>query len=176
MLFHAVVRSLVLIWLGIFLSSNWENRTDWVFTNVLSQIGLGYTFLFVLAWVRPRWQVLAAGLILLAYWWAFALYPSASSTSSASLGLPSDWPRLQGFAAHWEKNANLAAHVDRWFLNLFPRGGKPFIFNKGGYATLNFVPSLATMILGLLAGELIRSRLQAAESSRFSCSAASSGC
>lgn len=159
MLFHAIVRSLVLIWLGVFFASNWEAHTDWVFTNVLSQIGLGYMFLFLLAWVRPRWQILAAGLILLAYWWAFALYPSASSASSASLGLPADWPRLQGFAAHWEKNANLAAHVDRWFLNLFPRDGKPFIFNKGGYATLNFVPSLATMILGLLAGKLIRSRL-----------------
>ena len=31
-----------------------------------------------------------------------------------------------------------------------------FLFNEGGYATLNFVPSLATMIFGLLVGGLLR--------------------
>jgi heparan-alpha-glucosaminide N-acetyltransferase len=45
--------------------------------------------------------------------------------------------------------------VDQWFLNLFPRES-PFVYNRGGYTTLNFVPSLATMIFGLLAGELLR--------------------
>src|SRR3712207_9254717 len=47
---------------------------------------------------------------------------------------------------------------DRWFLNLFPQA-KPFVFNPGGYQTLNFIPSLATMIIGLRAGELLRSDL-----------------
>ena len=42
-----------------------------------------------------------------------------------------------------------------WFLNLFPRES-PFRFNGGGYLTLNFVPSLATMIFGLLAGGLVK--------------------
>ncbi|MGP0068780.1 MAG: hypothetical protein ACLQGP_34915 [Isosphaeraceae bacterium] len=55
-------------------------------------------------------------------------------------------------------NANVAAAFDRWFLNLFPRpSDKPFVFNEGGYATLNFIPSMATMIFGVLAGELLRS-------------------
>ena len=31
------------------------------------------------------------------------------------------------------------------------------MFNRGGYQTLNFIPSLATMIFGLMAGELLRS-------------------
>ena len=47
--------------------------------------------------------------------------------------------------------------VDVWFLNLFPRES-PFRFNGGGYLTLNFVPSLATMIFGLLAGGLVQGR------------------
>ena len=47
--------------------------------------------------------------------------------------------------------------VDVWFLNLFPRE-QPFRFNAGGYQTLNFVPSLATMIFGLMAGEMLRER------------------
>jgi predicted acyltransferase len=158
MLLHAIVRSIVLVLLGVFLSSNWSHRTDWTFVNVLTQIGLGYTFLFLIAWLKPRWQLLASALVLLLYWSAFVVYPAPSSNmDSASLGLPANWHRLHGMAAHWEKNTNLAAHVDQWFLNLFPHeDGKPFVYNRGGYATLNFVPSLATMILGLLAGGLIR--------------------
>jgi predicted acyltransferase len=59
-------------------------------------------------------------------------------------------------AAHWDKNTNAAAAFDQWFLNLFPRE-KPFVYNGGGYLTLSFIPSLATMIFGMLAGELLRS-------------------
>jgi predicted acyltransferase len=40
-------------------------------------------------------------------------------------------------------------------LSLFPRE-KPFLFNGGGYATLSFIPTLATMILGLIAGGFLR--------------------
>jgi heparan-alpha-glucosaminide N-acetyltransferase len=70
--------------------------------------------------------------------------------------VPADWPHhLSGFAAHWDKNTNLANRADQWFLNLFPRE-KPFVYNGGGYTTLNFVPSLATMIFGLLAGGVLR--------------------
>ena len=72
--------------------------------------------------------------------------------------MPDDWPHLAGFAAHWEKNANFAAAFDRWFLNLFPRPA-PFVFSEGGYQTLNFIPSLATMIFGMQAGRLLRSEL-----------------
>jgi heparan-alpha-glucosaminide N-acetyltransferase len=48
-------------------------------------------------------------------------------------------------------NSNLGNAFDQWFLNLFPRT-KPFVYNGGGYLTLSFVPTLATMILGLIAG------------------------
>lgn len=58
---------------------------------------------------------------------------------------------MTGFAAHWNKNSNLAWAFDTWFLNVFPRS-QPFGFNGGGYATLSFIPTLGTMILGLIAG------------------------
>ena len=65
---------------------------------------------------------------------------------------------MPGFFAHWNKNANVAAAFDRWFLNLFPHpADHPFLFNEGGYATLNFLPSIATILFGVLAGELLRS-------------------
>jgi len=155
---HALWRGFALVLLGVFLSSpNSGRQTDFNFVIVLSQIGLGYPFLWMLAWTKPRTQFIAAGSILVVSWAAFALTPLPPADFDWSkVGVPSDWSHLQGFAAHWDKNANFAAWFDQWFLNLFPRA-KPFEFNAGGYQTLNFVPSLATMIFGLLAGELLRS-------------------
>src|SRR5262249_10113399 len=65
------------------------------------------------------------------------------------------WEHMQGWFRHWDKNSNAAHFFDVWFLNLFPRA-QPFRFEPGGYQTLNFVPSLATMLLGLMAGEMLR--------------------
>jgi predicted acyltransferase len=102
-------------------------------------------------------QAGAAAAILLGYWALFVAYPAPGpGYDFAKVGVPADWQHLQGFEVHWDKNANAAAAFDRWFLNVFPRA-EPFAFNRGGYATLNFVPSLATMIFGLLAGGLLLS-------------------
>jgi len=158
-LLHAMWRSLLLIALGIFLRSTHRPQTYFTFEDVLTQIGLGYTFLFLLAWKSWRVQLTAAVIILVGYWAVFALYPlPASGFDYQQVGVLPDWPHLTGFAAHWDKNTNLAAAVDQWFLNLFPRE-HPFVFNDGGYLTLNFVPSLATMIFGLLAGQFLRGQL-----------------
>lgn len=155
---HSVFRAVALIALGIFLRSQSRAQTYFTFEDVLTQIGLGYVFLFLLAWTRPKVQWAAAVLILVGYWAAFALYPvPPAGFDTATVGVPQDWPHHPtGFAQHWDKNTNLANAVDRWFLNLFPRE-KPFVYNRGGYLTLNFVPSLATMIFGLLVGGLLRS-------------------
>lgn len=156
MLGHALWRALVLVLLAVFLTSAAGKQTEWIFTNVLAQIGLGYPFLFLLAFTSNRTIWLTVAGILLGYWLAFAWYPvPAVGFDRAVVGVPADWPLLQGFEAHWEKNTNLASDFDQWFLNLFPRA-ESFVFNKGGYTTLNFVPSLATMIFGLLTGRLLR--------------------
>lgn len=155
---HSVYRALVLIALGIFLRSQARPQTYFTFEDVLTQIGLGYVFLFLLAWTRPRVQWIAAGAILIGYWALFALYPlPPPGFDTTTVGVAADWPhRLSGFAAHWDKNTNFANAADQWFLNLFPRQ-RPFVFNGGGYLTLNFIPSLATMLFGLLAGGLLQS-------------------
>jgi heparan-alpha-glucosaminide N-acetyltransferase len=156
---HSIYRALLLIALGIFLRSQSRHQTYFTFEDVLTQVGLGYVFLFLLAWTRPRTQWIAAAIILAGYWAAFAWYPlPPAGFDTTSVGVAQNWPHhLTGFAAHWDKNTNLANRVDQWFLNLFPRE-RPFVYNGGGYLTLNFVPSLATMIFGLLAGELLRSK------------------
>ena len=157
MIGHAFWRAFVLIALGIGLRSVRHTQTYFTFEDTLTQIGLGYGLLFLLAWRPIRDQWLAFALILVGYWAAFAAYPPPGPAFDyPAVGVPADWPHhLQGFAAHWDKNSNLAWAFDAWFLNLFPRE-RPFLFNEGAWSTLSFVPTLATMILGLIAGGVLR--------------------
>ena len=156
---HALARSMVLVLLGVFLASAWNKQTNWAFTNVLAQIGLGYPFVFLLLGRSARAQFAAAVAILVGYWLLFAVYPApGTGFPFEEWGASADRNGLAGFLAHWAKNANVATAFDRWFLNLFPHpSGEPFRSSEGGYATLNFIPSAATMLFGVLAGELLRS-------------------
>jgi predicted acyltransferase len=153
---HAFWRAAVLVLLGVFLRSLGYEQTRWTFEDTLTQIGLGYGFLFLLGLRPVRDQLIALALILVGYWAAFALYPLPGANFDwSAINVPPDWPHnFAGFAAHWNKNTNLAWAFDVWFLNLFPRE-ELFRFNGGGYATLSFIPTLGTMILGLLAGQIL---------------------
>ncbi|HMC74764.1 MAG TPA: DUF5009 domain-containing protein, partial [Terriglobales bacterium] len=157
MLGHAVRRALLLVFLGIFLRSLRSPQTYFTFEDTLTQIGLGYVFLFLLAFTRPRTQLLTLVLILIGFWAAFALYPAPGPQFDyAKVGVPPNWSHnYTGFLSHWNKNSNLAWAFDIWFLNLFPRE-QPFVFNEGGWSTLSFIPTLGTMILGLLTGEWLK--------------------
>src|SRR5207237_3339174 len=75
MFFHALWRSLILILLGVFLRSTGRSQTNWTFEDTLSQIGLGYTFLFLIALRSMREQWAALCVLLLGYWLAFACCP-----------------------------------------------------------------------------------------------------
>ena len=160
MLGHAVWRAFLLSALGIFLRSIGAPQTNFTFEDTLTQIGLGYVPLFLLAFRPRRDQWVALGLILVSVWLAFVLYRPPADFDYTRVGVTEKWLTengLAGFAgAHWQKNANLAWAFDTWFLNLFPRA-KGFEFNGGGYATLSFVPTLGTMLLGLIAGGILRS-------------------
>ncbi len=153
MLGHTIWRSFILVALGIFLRSMESPMTNFTFEDTLTQIGLGYTFAFLLTYVLPRWQWSALAAILFGYWLAWALYPAPGPNFPyASVGVPADWHHLySGFASHWNKNSNLGQAFDVWFLNLFPRPSR-FLFNGGGYLTLSFIPTLGTMLLGVAAG------------------------
>lgn len=154
---HAIWRSIILVALGVFLRSMHSLQTYFTFEDTLSQIGLGYPILFLLGFVRPRWQWTAFGVIVFGYWLAWALYPAPGpGYDYAAVGVPADWHHnFTGFASHWNKNSNLGNAFDQWFLNLFPRLS-PFVFNSGGYLTLSFIPTLGTMLLGLIAGRWLR--------------------
>ena len=159
MLGHAIRRALILIFLGIFIRSLRSTQTYFTFEDTLTQIGLGYVFLFLLGFTRVRTQVVTLVLILICFWAAFVLYPAPGPQFDyARVGVPPDWHHLYtGFLSHWNKNSNLSWAFDVWFLNLFPRE-QPFIFNEGGWSTLSFIPTLGTMIMGLLAGEWLKAK------------------
>jgi predicted acyltransferase len=156
-LLHTLWRSILLIALGIFLRSQHSTQTYFTFEDTLTQIGLGYTFAFLLAHLKARWQWTAIGVILFGYWLAWALYPAPGpGFDYAAVGVPANWPHnFSGFASHWNKNSNLGQAFDLWFLNVLPRASR-FAYNDGGYLTLSFIPTLGTMLLGLRAGEWFR--------------------
>jgi len=162
MLGHAIRRSFVLIFLGIFLISNFDKRTSWFLTNVLTQIGLAYTFLFLL-WDRSfRVQSIAAVVLLVGTWLLYVTYPSSGvnmMTGSPEVGIRAEWAQqnLTGVDPAWHKNANVGHAIEVQVLNQFPRD-TPFIASTGGYALINFIPSLVTMLFGMMIGEWLRSQ------------------
>ena len=174
---HVLWRSFVLVALGVFLSSNGSKQTNFTFMNVLSQIGLGYPLLYLFRERSLRTQFVAVVFILVGYWGWFANYTISTAqledvTAEIVERHPNlvkdrvppnqEWTQFSGFGAHWNKHVNAAANVDRKLLNAFPSEKEPFRgqkfwVNDGGYQTLNFIPSLATMLLGLMAGTALRS-------------------
>lgn len=173
-LLHAAWRSLVLILLGVALQSS-LGGIRFTFVNVLTQIGLGYFLLYLLKDVELKGLAATATAILVGYGAWFALQPINQADVEKTkqylvevqfAGEPGlaelDWSQFQGWATHWNKHTNAAAQFDRQLLNRFPRleepwNGKGFWINRGGYQTLNSIPSLATMIFGLMAGLVLTS-------------------
>ncbi len=156
---HALWRASLLAALGIFLRSMGHAQTNFTMEDTLTQIGFGYPFLFLLGFRPPRRAWAALGVILAGYWLAWVLYPVAGANFDwQSVGVSAAWNaqhNYTGFAAHWNKNYNLGTAFDQWFLNLFPRR-TPWVYNDGGYLTLSFIPTLGTMILGLMGGRWLR--------------------
>ncbi len=160
---HVLKRSMVLILLGILIESNWSKQTHFSFANVLCQIGLAYPFAYLVVGRRPVIQAWAIFGILAAVCIAFYLYPPPGPDFDyAAVGVPEGFQRFEGLFARWNKNASVFHAADVWFLNLFSRKA-PFTHNAGGYQTLNFVPSIATLVFGVMAGELLRGQRRPAQ-------------
>ena len=124
--------------------------------DILPQVGLGYLFAFLLVARGRRSQVLTVGAILTACWVAFLLFPlSPPGSDLRSVGVLPGEEVFTGYFAHWNKGTNLAAAFDRWLFNILPRS-TPFAFNSHGYQSLNFIPTIASLILGVMVGEHLR--------------------
>ena len=133
---HAAFRSLLLVLLGVFLMSNGKSYTitHWSFVNVLTQIGLGYFFVYLLVRRHAVIQFAAAAAILVGYWYFFHSHETTPEerakvvTYMTEVELPKkplserepDWKQFSTsspFASHYNKHLNAAAAFDRWFLN-----------------------------------------------------------
>lgn len=160
---HGMGRALLLVLLGVFLQSRGVTQTNWLFTNVLCQIGLGYGLLLLMAGRSYRTQIIVGGMMLAASWLIYALHPigdpaAFAAGKRAAQGVSAG--TLPGFFGHWSIHANAGATVDRWFLNLFPRS-EPFVIHPGGYHTINFIPAAVTMLMGMMCGQLLRDERRA---------------
>ncbi len=158
---HALLRSAMLIGIGIFLESLDEVRTVFTFHNTLTQIGLGYFFLYLCGQLKWQVQMAAFFSILIGYWGLFAWYPAPGPEFDWNqVAVPKDWRdlyALNGFSSHWNKNSNAAWAFDVWWLNLFPRES-PFTHNSSGQCTLSFIPMLGLMLLGSLTGNWLQAK------------------
>ena len=159
---HALIRSVVLVLLAVFLYSRRDQSTNWIFTNVLAQIGLGYFWVYLLLGT-PRWMQITGFCVILAGT-TVAMQVAQPFTEYVPEEVNASYERGEILAEpyqRWSKNGNFFHDFDTWFLNLFPRPEKedpaevPHKFNWGGYTTLNFVPSMATILLGVFVGQFI---------------------
>ena len=129
-------RALLVYLLGVFYYrgfAGWENDIRWLGVlqrNALAYLGAGLLFLFL----RPRQLVAATVAILLGYWALLALVP-----------VPGVGP------ANFEPDTNLAHWVDANHL-----GGRKWNGAHDPEGLLSTLPSVATALLGVLAGLLMR--------------------
>jgi predicted acyltransferase len=146
----ALRRSAILIGLGLCIALSWGSVS--FSREVLIQIGLATPFAYLIVMRPVRAQIGMCAAILAGYWLLFVVYPVDGSGAS-------------GFFAHWSQHSNVAFTFDRWFLNLFPRS-QPFVVDPRGLATLNFIPSIVTIVIGALAGQVLLGSLTSQQKCR----------
>jgi predicted acyltransferase len=153
---HTLIRSGVLILLGIFLASHSRPHDAWTLTNTLAQIGLCYPLAALCVGRGYRSQAMAAAVSLVGTWLLFVLHGGSSQLGPS---ITPEWAAANhaGMSQAWWKCSNVAHSFDVWFLNLFPQNA-PFVANEGGYQTLNFLPSLATVIVGVMCADWVRAK------------------
>ncbi len=130
---HVLARALGLILVGIVLDNFGADRWSIGFIRVLQQIAVGYVLAFFVVGKSFRTQALTAGAILMGYNLLWMFNP---------------W---NGSGGPWAKgNANIGSAFDFWML------GRHY---SGYYVGMNAIPSTATIIFGVMAGQLIMKRL-----------------
>jgi heparan-alpha-glucosaminide N-acetyltransferase len=127
---HVLLRALNLILIGIILDHVGQDKIQIGFIRVLQQIAVGYVLAFLVAEKPLRVQAIAAAVILVGWTLLWMFNP---------------W---NGPGGPWAMSyENIGGAFDRWML------GRNY---SGYYVGLNAIPSTATILFGVMAGELIR--------------------
>jgi heparan-alpha-glucosaminide N-acetyltransferase len=145
---HLAIWVVVLIATAVRLIHQVQRLGNYDLGALLPQVAFAYALLYPLVNRSLRAQFWAFAAILFGYWLAFALYPLPQ--------VAADSAEYTGWFAHWNIDTNLAGDFDLWFLNLLPRATR-FAGNDHGYQTLNFIPTAATMLIGMMVGHLLQS-------------------
>ena len=129
---HVWRRSLILLLLGVGRDCIHQNELIFDMTTVLQQIAVAYFFAFFVLGRGIKVQFLVAILILFVDWALFQFWPGV------------------GPGGPWAKNANFHSVVELWVFGLL---------SPGGYTAMNAFGSIATVIFGIIAGELLRKEI-----------------
>jgi predicted acyltransferase len=130
---HVLARALGLIVIGVLLDNFGAERWSLGFMRVLQQIAVGYFLAFFVVGKGYRIQALSAAALLAGYNLLWMFNP---------------W---NGPAGPWARgNENIGSALDLWML------GRHY---SGYYVGLNAIPATATIIFGVMAGQLIMDRL-----------------
>jgi predicted acyltransferase len=129
---HVLTRALSLVVIGILLDHFGETRIRIGFIRVLQQIAFGYVCAFFVIGMSQRAKVLVAAAILIGYQLIWTFNPWNGPNS----------PWAQG-------NENIGSAFDLWLL------GRNY---TGYYVGMNAIPATATILFGVLAGQLIVER------------------
>jgi len=153
LVWSAVVVTTTAVWVY----SHLDAVGNYNLTTIFSQLGLAIPFAFLLVGRGTRVQLGVAFAILALSWLAYATYPPAGpGFDAAAVGVAPTDQWYTGFFAHWNKSANFGSAFDLWFLNALPRS-EVFQYDANGLATLNFVTTIATIVFGVMCGELLKS-------------------
>lgn len=133
---HALWRALLLIAIGAVLDTYRFKTPHLEFVRVLQQIAIGYVLAFLVLRLGPLIQLLAAAGALALHTCLFLWYGRLHDINP------------------WSKEDNFGVYLDRLLgLPINPWGA--VTKNAGGYATLNALSSTATILLGVVCGELL---------------------
>jgi heparan-alpha-glucosaminide N-acetyltransferase len=146
---HVLRRCLLLVLIGIFLDTYAERVLYIQFIRVLQQIAIGYFIAFFFLHLRPRWQAVGAAGLLAVHGLAYLLYGLATK------GYP--WVQKPDDAL-WEQTHNFGWAIENWVHQVASLGVYYTVLplSKGHYVTFNAVSSAATILFGVVAGELLR--------------------
>jgi heparan-alpha-glucosaminide N-acetyltransferase len=126
---HAVKRAALLCLLGMFLDWYSSGRLSVQFIRVLQQIAIAYLIAFAVLPLGPRVQAVTAFLLLVGHSAAYITYGNINGIDP------------------WQPNGNFGQRLDLLLhLELSP----------GKYVTFNAISSAATILFGVLVGELLR--------------------
>lgn len=138
---HVIKRCILLCLIGIVMDSYGRLTTTVQFIRVLQQIAIGYFIAFFFLHLGPKWQALAAFALLALHTLAFWSYGGSDAWS-------------------WEnRDHNFGRELDERLHGFFVGLGYLYVFplSTGHYVTFNAVSSAGTILIGVLAGELLRS-------------------